>query len=757
MIFAQRRIDLWGSLLALCLVSWSISQTRQLSTAAAAAAAASSSDMYLYNTIDSQPILDHGPSGDFTKSKSPKVVEFYDPKCGACQAFKYNYIEVAKKVRASRPNVEFYGVSCAMYRDLCEGARVPKIVVYVSADSEGVQVEKGSGAIYFLSQRLLKALRSPDEIAAESASMEYAARRRLRVGDDDAEAAYGDADVYLDEEGGDSQEVGHEATIHEAQKEEQHSQPTDNDEPAGPKWDYNKLVEIKGVPREQWKPIHETDAWRNTMNELQNSESKLGAQFLKWKHEHDAKLRNQAEQAEKEKNRLDSKIAVDVDRQSNIIRQQDKPRAQIKSREEPLFPPPKTKQIEIIQTDVPKVFPVNLSPEQEKKFKAFIENKKKAAIRHERLKHPVKTLLGGGGDAKTVEKKKDQSPMNNYKSQYNPVDASAEKDKKPKADLRPEAQQSGARQKILSKVPIFSAFNTHSPAQSTLNDAALSFTRGLLMGVFKGNAKGPLDYKRKKALKDWFDLLSVSLPPEMGLHELIDTLSANIDSITTSEENLNAIVKRHHIPDSNWSKSCIAEAGSLGKHHCSTSHESLFRDLVNLSYAPYNYYRAGFFCGFWKLLHIMSLGVAEQAGGLVLRESNPTVRVFSTQEASSILREYMVYFFNCDKCVKRFVGQYDNCSFHRCIRLTDRTEDVSVDGWRQFPLWLWEVHNDISRSKANRAVEIFETHGRKAEAKKFERDMKAVYPHIDQCITCFDHEGKWNVDAVYDHLEREYW
>ena len=42
----------------------------------------------------------------------------------------------------------------------------------------------------------------------------------------------------------------------------------------------------------------------------------------------------------------------------------------------------------------------------------------------------------------------------------------------------------------------------------------------------------------------------------------------------------------------------------------------------------------------------MSLGVAEHAGGLVLRESNPSIRVFSTQEAASVLREYMIYFFN---------------------------------------------------------------------------------------------------------------
>jgi hypothetical protein len=153
----------------------------------------------------------------------------------------------------------------------------------------------------------------------------------------------------------------------------------------------------------------------------------------------------------------------------------------------------------------------------------------------------------------------------------------------------------------------------------------------------------------------------------------------------------------------------------------------------------------------------MSLGVAEQAGGLVLRESSPSIRMFSSKEAAAILREYMIYFFNCDKCVKRFVGQYDNCSFNRCHRLSDEIESASIESWRQFPLWLWEVHNDVSRSKADRAVEVFESRGRKADAQKFERDMRAVYPHLDQCVTCFDNEGRWNVDAVYNHLEEEYW
>jgi hypothetical protein len=413
---------------------------------------------------------------------------------------------------------------------------------------EGVQVEKGSGAVYFVSQRLLKALRSPSEIAADadSAKLESNHRRSLRAtaGEDDA------ADVMYPEEEDESEEV----EIPEAEPDENSDEmPTasakdDTDKVTGTKWDYNRLVEIKGVPREQWKPIHETDAWKNTMNELKNEDSQLGAQFLQWKHEHDAKLRNQAEQAEKEKNRLASKINEDVKRESDRVQGKQKTRIEPKEEEETKEKkdPPRTKQIEISQSEVdpPQVFPSNLSPEQEKKFKEFIEKKRKAAIRNEKLKHPVKTLLGGGDTKDTHQK-----------------------DQNPKADLRPEALQKTTREKILSKVPIVKrAYNKQSQAHDTLNDAALSFTRSLLMGVFKGNTKGSLDFKRKKALKDWFDLMSVSLPPEMNLHELIDTLNANIDDITSSEVKLKSILESHFAPDSNWSKSCTAEAGSLGEH-----------------------------------------------------------------------------------------------------------------------------------------------------------------------------------------------
>jgi thiol-disulfide isomerase/thioredoxin len=138
------------------------------------------SSSFLYPSNEAHPyVLDYNTNEyDFTKTKTPKVIEFYDPKCGACQAFKYNYIEVAKKVIEERPNVQFYGVSCEVYRSVCDlysVKRFPKIIVFPNGDvsngDEGIEVPKGTGTIYFLSARLLKALRTKEEIDMDASKL----------------------------------------------------------------------------------------------------------------------------------------------------------------------------------------------------------------------------------------------------------------------------------------------------------------------------------------------------------------------------------------------------------------------------------------------------------------------------------------------------------------------------------------------------------------------------------------------------------
>jgi len=370
----------------------------------------------------------------------------------------------------------------------------------------------------------------------------------------------------------------------------------------------------------------------------------------------------------------------------------------------------------------PQAFRID-DPDSAQKFAEYIAKQKKGIIRKEKIRHPIQAIVGGGGSNNGSVRTKESSPMKSYKAQVN-----HKKSNQKMPDLRPEAQpKKRVGQKILGKIPLLKKTVKRSHAFETLNDAALSFTRGLQMGVFRNNNHA-LDKKRKAALLNWLDLLSISLPPELGLHELIDTLKINMDLIAQSPYELKVMIDKHPIPDGQYSKSCNKGIG-----------------------------QTGFFCGFWKLLHVASVGFAEQQGGLMLRELHPNIRVFSPKEAGSVLREYMGMFFNCDKCSKRFIAQYDECKFQSCNRLTDETVDAPAESWAEFPLWLWEVHNDVSRSKAEREADFHEKYNRKAVAKKWERLMGAVYPHLDQCLSCWTADGTWDVDAIYNHLEKEYW
>jgi hypothetical protein len=380
----------------------------------------------------------------------------------------------------------------------------------------------------------------------------------------------------------------------------------------------------------------------------------------------------------------------------------------------------------IIVRPPPRAFRID-GPDNAQRFAEYIAQKKAKMIRKEKIRHPIQAIVGSGGgndsNSNGNVRTKDMSSMKNYKAQIH-----QKQQHQQKPDLRPEAQPTKrVGEKILGKIPLVKRAFKRTPAFETLNDAALSFTRGLQMGVFRNNNHA-LDTKRKAALLDWLDLLSISLPPELGLHELIDTLKHNMDLIAQSPSNLKVIIDKHPIPDSYYSKSCTK--GIDGQ---------------------------GFFCGFWKLLHVASVGFAEQQGGLMLRELHPNIRVFSPKEAGAVLREYMGMFFNCEKCSKRFIAQYDECKFQSCERLIDKTDDATAESWKEFPLWLWEVHNDVSRSKAERTADFHEKASRKAEAKKWERYMGAVYPHLDQCIRCWTAEGTWDLNAIYNHLEREYW
>lgn len=749
-----------------------------------------SENLYLFQTIDSVPVLEHGTDGhDFTTSKNPRVVEFYQPTCGACQAFKSNYVEVAKKVQAEKPGVEFYAVSCAAHVSLCfetyDAERVPKILVF--PDDGGTrggwkEVEKGSGAIYFVSQRILKALRSQEEIANDGLkikNMDMPKQRRLTVADNDSVELpmkpVHETDGHSPKGGkGGRQYLKWKEDRDERLRQYQRDAVSGKGRPKAPREKIQREEPLKQKVEDFDAVGTGTKPNPEAMNESNRNPGaqKSREEFQEWVEKKDEGLRRDQREGEKKVNygptsigngrlashaniqRKESRNEKNVDfnaigtgsivrNNDNLLRNKPLPGAaagenngEIASQKETRqVPPPPKRPARPVGGNSLTPNPFNKDPVKQKQFQEFVAKERQKMLRKEKMKHPVKALLGNKAQNKKIgDRVKNDGVPSPIQKQKSPAVSDPKKKTriatgKKVADLRPEAQEKTTSQKILSKVPIVKRAFKRTKAEDMLNDAALSFTRGLLMGVFRKDPRAPLDYKRKEALKDWLDLLSVSLPPEMGLHELIDTLKYNIVSISQSLENLEMVVKKHKIPNPNWSDSCTSKSEK----------------------------NIGFFCGFWKLLHIMSIGFAEQAGGLSLQESDPSVRVLSTTAAGDIVRSYMANFFNCDKCTQRFIAQYDDCSFDRCTRFSDETVNAPADSWREFPMWLWEIHNDVSRSKANRAAEAFDNLGVKGQAKKWKHNMNAVYPHIDQCVSCINADGTWDEVAVYNHLEKEYW
>lgn len=325
-------------------------------------------------------------------------------------------------------------------------------------------------------------------------------------------------------------------------------------------------------------------------------------------------------------------------------------------------------------------------------------------------------------------------PLLNFNKKINPSDNLVNKSKLP---FKKEPKAPGIVRRSIEKVPVVKRIFKMSPEEELILDASLSFVTGLKHGIFMKD--GPLDETKKSALKGWLNLLSVGLPPEWGLHALIDALLVQINFISQKDENLQSVINKYPLPRQSWSKSCD------------------------------KYGNGGFSCGMWKLFHIVTVGIAEHRGGLNLVDSGLMDRntvIFSPIDAADTIYEYMANFFGCDDCREHFIKQYDNCSFRRCERLTSDKDNANADDWKQLALWMWEVHNDVNIRVAAKKVDRIQKklntqHLQGAQQIKIvpkqEDEIRVLWPSLESCLLCFDDSGKWNEDSVFEFIERTYW
>lgn len=298
-----------------------------------------------------------------------------------------------------------------------------------------------------------------------------------------------------------------------------------------------------------------------------------------------------------------------------------------------------------------------------------------------------------------------------------------------------DVRKRGIVKKAASHIPLVGRRFRMTPEEELILDVSLSFVVGLETGVKYPNG-APLDEKQRTALGNYLDLLNVSLPPEWGIHKLIDNLRRRLWYVSQSADNLTRVLSEHPLPRRTWSRSCVSRTkGTMG-----------------------------FSCGFWKLLHVTTVGVAEQRGGLSLVETGmvgPQTKLFSPIDAADTIRDYMENFFNCGTCRKYFVENYNNCENNRrCDRLTQEIEEASIADWKELSVWLWETHNEVSvrlLKEAKQRAKRLGTDGTTVDRILLSEEIAVVWPNIETCFLCFNDDGTWDEAEVFKYLESTYW
>lgn len=269
--------------------------------------------------------------------------------------------------------------------------------------------------------------------------------------------------------------------------------------------------------------------------------------------------------------------------------------------------------------------------------------------------------------------------------------------------------------KVKNSMKLVASQKTHSSSNhDVFRDATLSFEYALKSSVFA--TSDVLDKTQASVLQKWLNLVGKSVPVEMisVKKDAINLKKVDVDETFQSEHSLLQYFSDR--TERNWSTNC--SKGSSG---------------------------AGYTCGLWELLHILTIGVVEW------NMSSPYERI-STNDAADTIRDYIEHFFMCDDCRKNFLSMYDACQFQRCDRLTSDVSDGSRERWRQLPLWLWETHNDVN-------VRLMEEERKERGLPKASQEemQSARWPSRSDCAKCWLEGGGWNEDEVYIFLHSHYW
>jgi hypothetical protein len=299
------------------------------------------------------------------------------------------------------------------------------------------------------------------------------------------------------------------------------------------------------------------------------------------------------------------------------------------------------------------------------------------------------------------------------------------------------AKEHNIIRRTVAKLPGFHKLNQiMTLEEEMILDASVSFYTHLETSIYKTQDGKLMTEEEIIALSDWLDLVSLSLPPEWQLHKLVDDLRERFEFVAEGMDHMREILQQHRLRKKMWSHACTTDRGP---------------------------FHVGFDCGFWKLLHIITLGVAEQRGGMNLVESGmvkPDTKTYSPSEAADVIRNMIQYYYIHGES---FIEAYDDCSNQRrCDRLTEDKEGATVGDWKELALWLWEVHNEIAvkalkEQKAMLQKKIPKRSSAATVELTEEEEMEVMWPTVEQCYLCFEEDGTWNENEIFYYLEDHYW
>ena len=263
------------------------------------------------------------------------------------------------------------------------------------------------------------------------------------------------------------------------------------------------------------------------------------------------------------------------------------------------------------------------------------------------------------------------------------------------------------------------------------SDAAASFIVSMEQTVYDPNGPdSPLDRELSYTLREYLDLLHWTLPPNWRLHDLINDLRSDYETIIKGRTQLLQVLDRHRNPGDrpSWSRSCV-------RGQYIDPNESGGLDVVQEF--------SGYSCGLLRMFHISAIGVAQQHS----RVLGDTGRVRPSHVAT-VFRDYVESFYGGSSRILRrvFLESVDDCLFELCGSLADVQADTPQfdPGWHELTIWLWNVHNHIRSSIASGGTAVVPS-------------QEILWPSQEECPACFGTLGGVDDAAIYEHVKSIYW